>query len=631
MMIRSRTSTPIFSAWACALLGAMTLASAAGADQISVNPFGYLPKAPKKVVCDAVVAGKGAVKVFRLLDAEGRVVFEGPLKPDTVLSGPSDTTIDPKTGKARYAMPCHLGDFTAFTTPGEYRVTIGAAVSPVFPIGDAAVRNYLAVLNSAGVTWCHWRRSGDPKINNLHLDDGRREDNNEWQDFHGGWFDAEDLRKNVICHAQTVNGMLELLDLGVYDTALLLEEARWGNDYMHRMQDKEGYTYRSQARGKRKGGENDHTDNVPRTDDDRIFCTKSNTLAVNYLFVAAQARMYSAFREKDPDYAKTCLDRGLLAYRYCDKHFDELHESTLAMDPWRKQGALGGTDMRTDPMGNYACGMYAGLYLWRATGGESYKTFAIRMAGKLMSLQQTEPMGTRNPIRGFFYTDDTRTKGLPYAVVTGMWLIAMCDLYEAFPEHPDAAKWRESIRMYIHECAGVIAKENDFGIIPYCISLGDFRNPARNHGGCYHRYFKGPPDVPHGAGRNHVLASIGAGMAHAARLFKDPLARDLAWHQFNWVCGINTMFECQVTGVGRDRRTGNLTLADKGLGVINGPNGNEDDCSRTRVLYQYGEVWMPNTAGFAWLLQELLLTEGVLPMKTSAAPAATSSRRGDTK
>jgi hypothetical protein len=439
----------------------------------------------------------------------------------------------------------------------------------------------------------------------------------------------------VICHAQTVNSMLELLPLGVGDAALLLEEARWGNDFMHRMQDKEGYTYRSQARGKHKGGENDRTDNVPKTDDDRIFVTKSNTLAVNYLFVAAQARMYCAFREKDPDYAKTCLNSGLLAYRYCEKNFDEMHKSTLTMDPWTMRGVSavpnGGTDMRTDPMGNYACGMYAGLHLWRATGEASYKTFAIRMADKLMSLQQAEPMGTRNPIRGFFYTDDSRKKGLPYAVVTGMWLIAMCDLYEAFPEHPDAAKWRESIRMYIHECAGAIAKENDFGIIPYCISLGDFLNPARNHGGCYHRYFKGAPDVPNNAGRNHVLASIGAGMAHAARLFKDPLARDLAWHQFNWICGINTRFECQITGVGQDRRTGKLTLADKGLGVINGPNGNKDDCSITERFYAYSEVWMPNTASFAWLLQELLLTEGVLPMKTSPAPAAASSPEGGAK
>jgi hypothetical protein len=152
MVIQSRTSTRILSAWACALLGAMTLASAAGADKISVNTFGYLPKAPKKTVCDAVVAREGAEKVFRLLDAENRVVFEGPLKPDTVLSGPSDPQIDPKTGKSKYAMPCHLGDFTAFTTPGEYRVKIGNTVSPAFPIGDAAVRNYLAVLNAAGVT-----------------------------------------------------------------------------------------------------------------------------------------------------------------------------------------------------------------------------------------------------------------------------------------------------------------------------------------------------------------------------------------------------------------------------------------------------------------------------------------------
>ncbi len=144
-----------------------------------------------------------------------------------------------------------------------------------------------------------------------HLDDARRRDTGEHIDTTGGWHDAGDLRKWV--SATVLNGiaLMELLrNLGdQWDAAgsgakALLEEARWGNIYFLKMQDKDGYVWNDVAGGVNGDNSDNHwTDNRTGTPDDRYINTGKSG-GVQALFTLFEGMMANAFRASDGPYSE---------------------------------------------------------------------------------------------------------------------------------------------------------------------------------------------------------------------------------------------------------------------------------------------------------------------------------------
>ena len=230
---------------------------------LAINHLGFLPRSKKTVV-------------FRLSgEAPAEFTFR-------------DIGSSPKPPELKRALTrvtsdlgdCLVGDFSDVERPGMYQVTAGTEMSVPFFIGENVWRRTLV----KAVGYIHAQRCGTevPNVHPVcHLDDARRRDTGEHIDTTGGWHDAGDLRKWV--SATVLNGiaLMELLrNLGdQWDAAgsgakVLLEEARWGNIYFLKMQDKDGYVWNDVAGGVNGDNSDNHwTDNRIGTPDDRYINT----------------------------------------------------------------------------------------------------------------------------------------------------------------------------------------------------------------------------------------------------------------------------------------------------------------------------------------------------------------------
>src|SRR5450759_4274338 len=144
--------------------------------------------------------------------------------------------------------------------------------------------NSMSAMPLSTVALTHLRRSPascQPPLVSMCSPVSRRRDTGEHIDTSGGWHDAGDLRKWV--SATVLNGiaLMELVrNLGdKWDAAgsgakVLLEEARWGNIYFLKMQDKDGYVWNDVAGGVNGDNNDNHwTDNRTGTPDDRYIET----------------------------------------------------------------------------------------------------------------------------------------------------------------------------------------------------------------------------------------------------------------------------------------------------------------------------------------------------------------------
>jgi hypothetical protein len=550
--------------------------------------YGYPHEMVKRFVVDPV-----GDKTFAVIDEKGREVFTGRLVRKSVITE-----------------NC-CGDFSAFQGGGCFRIRIGEHESPPFEVGAAACNAYREILTHSIV-----------KGYNRHTrsDDGRRSDNQKWQDYTGGWHDAGgDNLKWTVSHAVSLYGMTEALlrramafRPSLDDPAVA--EAKYGFDWVLKLQEPAGYFGWGGEGNKSEGPDaRGRTDGQPNTDDDRWFRVERNTLATQYLVIACLARMHRIMRPMDRAYADRCLAAAGAAYDYCLKHFDEMDAATYEEDRQAKYHSPG-TGTRTDRLGNYVCGVLAGAELHEAAGRAAYLDFAALRAQDVMACQQTEWVGDRPAGRGWFHRTKEKDKAVAHELTSSLFLKALCDLALRRPDHPDAAKWKACVRMYVDNCVVPFAAENAWNVIPYACFAGATANQERNHGGWYHRYFKGKPEVSMTAGRNVVLCHLAAGMLRAADVLGDPELKAIAQSQVHWVLGANPR-HIQIHGL--TTRQGDLRFLIHAGMVENGPCGDERDHYNPKIgWWPADEIWMPNTGAFHLALAGMLppVPEDAVPL-----------------
>jgi endoglucanase len=218
-------------------------------ESIHINQIGYQPNQVKKVVVVGTLSPKAT---FQLLDSNNQIVFSG-----TLVNYGYDHDTDETVAH---------GDFSAYNTPGQYRIKVAGRLSYPFIIDQDV---YLPVLKMAA-RWLYLQRSGtakdDPITGIRHsadhttpaiLFDGNGIDPDQTFDVSGGWWDAGDYGRYVpsatttlmlLFYAYHFNpDMFQDSQFNIPESGNgipdLLNEARWELKWLLKMQRNDGAVF----------------------------------------------------------------------------------------------------------------------------------------------------------------------------------------------------------------------------------------------------------------------------------------------------------------------------------------------------------------------------------------------------
>jgi hypothetical protein len=378
------------------------LSSTAGADdavtpQITIDQFGWQPRAGKIAILADPVKGQNAGKSYQpgsrfeiRRERDRTVAYRGTTKPWN-MGKVSELAGD----RVWYA------DFTAVQTPGTYHVYDPTNRVRSFPF-RIAQDVYQPVLRDSGRVF-YYQRSGTPITEKNggvwhhkggHL--GRNQDRaallsqggraiGRPRDVLGGWFDAGDLNKYVPYLEATLFDLLWAYELnprvfgddtnipesgnGVPD---LLDEVKWELDWLLKMQDDDGgFLNRVAGRSFDNGPRDPSGDTQPR------FYTAKTTwaTAVAAASLAHAARVYARFDLAFPGYASRLREAAQRGWTYLEAH--------AQMDPpdgSDGDSKLAATAAESNPNADRRARVFAAAELFKTFAEPGFKAYVDRWA-----------------------------------------------------------------------------------------------------------------------------------------------------------------------------------------------------------------------------------------------------------
>ena len=385
MILKTLTSTIL--AWTC------LVAAGTAADErfVRVNQLGYRPQDLKI----AVAIGKEALpEKFEVIDASTqKVVFEGQAKSNGKKWGQFD----------RHASL----DFSKLDAAGEYVVRFGEARSPKFRVAPTLY----AELPDQLLEFMRQQRCGyNPFVDAVcHSFDGRTVDGplpaGSYVDARGGWHDAGDQLKYLLTSSNAAAQMLLAYQLGKReqfadrvndlgqptpnDLADVLDEARWGLDWMLRLHPAADQLYHQVA------DDRDHSTGFRLPQEETVdygwgkgsyrpayaaegkpqglMQYKSESDGVANLagrYAAAMGLAYQVWRDdaRMRPYAERCLAAGKEVYAM-GKAKEGVQQGNSYKAPYRYAETTWADDME-----------WGAAELFRATGEAQYRTDALHYA-----------------------------------------------------------------------------------------------------------------------------------------------------------------------------------------------------------------------------------------------------------
>ncbi|HEY1791404.1 MAG TPA: glycoside hydrolase family 9 protein [Opitutaceae bacterium] len=451
-------------------------------------------------------------------------------------------------------------DFSQWTEPGIYRISLPSTGehSYQFAITDGAYgwlpRLFLGFVHA-------WRSGPHEEAwrGPTHLDDARRTDDGTQGDVAGGWYDAGDLRKWMVhsnlpalafmdAHARLPLRLAEWEKVADGWSPWLLE-ARWGLDFMMKMQDPaSGMFYEDVGGGrnsrKRPGmswwyenhsgcyadnADNRFTDNERQSGDERPVRVQYNPVA-QFTSVAILARAARDYAGIDPDRARRCADAAEKGWR-------------LGLEPDPRFLESAGNDY----------GSWTSVRSWRTLAA-----LALHRCGRLpwpaVAAAAGDLLGNFDPEIGF-WRNAAGTRE-PYRAIlhSAQPLIALGEVIRAGQDPELSRRCADAIRCCIEAYALPLSALTPFGFMPFglyrsALTEVDLYHPWKD--GCWYRFFM--PDN-HPQRINHGLGGHWTSWAHALALagsvLGEPRATELAWRQIHWLLGCNPFNACLVSGAG---------------------------------------------------------------------------------
>ncbi len=300
-----------------------------------VNQQGYLPGAEKYFALTEFQGGPRLGDRFKIQDEAGKTAYAGTIRADAV----DDT---PSTGEKVFQ-----ADFSGLTRPGRYTVEVGGLKSQPFEVGPSV---YLPLFKDA-LRCFYVIRCGtavDDPVTSIkhppcHLKDAPSHEDSRVLDLSGGWHNADDYGKWVLEEGLSCSWMLWLYEFkekqmaglkidipessnGMSD---LLNQAKWGLDWMLKMQRPDGSVLH-----KVDGEDHFCVGTPPEKDPFPRYYKKPGTIDAAD-FVGTLCLASRAFRKANPAYADKCLAAAKKAWNWLEQNPNVVERDTdyLDMDP----------------------------------------------------------------------------------------------------------------------------------------------------------------------------------------------------------------------------------------------------------------------------------------------------------
>ncbi|MGI8619771.1 MAG: glycoside hydrolase family 9 protein, partial [Gemmatimonadaceae bacterium] len=509
-------------------------------------------------------SGRFAFSHSGYLPHSSKIAFASDLPPgEFSLIRMNDSTPGPVVLRKR-ARPAysHIGqfqqmNFSEVTAPGRYIIRAGGRDSRPFSIGgDTWNSTIWKTLNFFYGNRCGFDVPGSHPVDHL-----------DWFATHGsdsivmsgGWHDAGDLSQGTVNTGEAVYAMFALaarLRGPGGDPLLLarvLEEAKWGLDWVMRVRFPGGYRLYFASH-------NRWTNNIGCDADDRTRAARNNP-NVNYIAAAAEAIAYRVLKDSEPALAARAL--------------------ALAEDDWNH--AIVGVESRetrdtpafaATPIELAGIGITASLELYRATNNKKYADKAVELARVIVASQQKSPVGSAFPLAGFFWTGPDRDtlfhqfhRGNDQAPV-----VALAQLVEALPDHADWMSWYSTVALFAGYQKRSATMTAPYNVLPaYVYRVGDEVREVPDSGAIHGAtraayraqvlqgmpmgdewYLRAFPVWFARRGNYGVLLSQAKALSAAARLRGDSAGLDLAEQQAQWVVGRNPFTQSTMYGEGYD-------------------------------------------------------------------------------
>lgn len=494
---------------------------------------------------------------FKIVDAlSGKVAFKGDVVSEKTQIGEFLTV-----------------DFSGLKKEGKYQICVGDVKSaPFFINGNVWENSLWRVLNFMFTERCGYPVPGHHGA--CHGDLHGEYDGHMFV-LNGGWHDAADMSQNALQTAEIAYSMFEVAqrakrmgNVELYER--MTEEALWGMDYILRGR---------LGNGVRAGGfvaTNIWTDRLIGTIDDAgpRQIRPGNDPYRNFKFAAIEA------------YAAMSLDTDPMLKENLTKVAKE--DFAYAMEKYDAAQVASG---RFTPIQYMATVSWTASQLYKLTGDKYYAGEAVKAAEYVLNCQRTEPVG--GGIKGFFYRDANKVVSLNYSHqgYDQIFMEALTILCETQPEHPDYAKWDNSIRLYGNFLKSIMQYTAPYGMIPS--GVYNLNEPSDNfaframYGGYADRTYAYEAMLKNGVkldeegnylrafpvwfsfkGNSAVILAQGKAAALCAKHMKDEELMNIAEQQLFWVVGKNPFGQSLIWGEGSNYMQPYNALPDDAVGQI---------------------------------------------------------------
>lgn len=517
--------------------------------KIAYQHHGYMPNQSKRALASDLQAA-----LFQLRDAHsGKVILTKPVE-----------RLKNERGEFQ------VMDFSEVTDKGEYFLWAGDRTSRPFRIDESI---WLEPIRKA-LNFYYVQRCGFdvPGVHPVCHEDCQGIHNGVKKVINGGWHDAGDLSQGSFRTDMSVYSMLQLyrhLELCEIEAPLrdrLLEEARWGLDWVLKTRFGDGYRITWNGLGF-------YTDGILGTKDD-VTKEAQNSPWENFTASAAETLASETWKKRDPALAQECLKAAM----------EDWEAAVALQERWLDEGTVvltGGGIIdnkatfyhRWFSGGTYltlSWGVLSSIHLYQATGEKQYADRALEYGGVLVRCQE-KAFQEGIPLTGYFYTspDKLAIVNHRHAAFEESPLLALWALCETFPQHDNWMDWYTASVLHstynlkrgseysapYRVLPNAVFRRSDFDLVPDDdlreAMLRQYEDGVRLSDHYRLRMFPIWSTKTH-HGNTAVQLSQSMALVASSELQNDPSLEDLARAQLQWVFGGNPFSQTIMYGQGYD-------------------------------------------------------------------------------